>query len=181
MFVCAHNPSRVFLRPGASHFRLWHCPPPFLTFTQALMTQCHTPTSLPTTAHRPPHLVTASPRSRGAWMLVNSGRASGLLTVTKNCRNASDRAARDRAGSEARGVIGAACAMLAEACECGVRAGSTELLLGVLAEVARVKQSNYVKTPRPTVCRVCAGTATNLLTPLKRIHSNNLIPFIRTT
>ena len=41
-------------------------------------------------------------------MLVNSGSASGLLTVTKNCLRASDRADRDRAGSDARGARGAA-------------------------------------------------------------------------
>lgn len=51
-------------------------------------------------------------------MLVNSGSASGLLTVTKNCLSASDSADRERAGSAASGASGAACAMPADACLC---------------------------------------------------------------
>jgi hypothetical protein len=48
-------------------------------------------------------------------MAMNSGKASGLLTVTKKRRRASDSAANERAGSEARGARGAAWLMLAEA------------------------------------------------------------------
>jgi len=49
-------------------------------------------------------------------MLLNSGSASGLLTVTKNCLSASLSADRERAGSEDSGARGAAAEMDADAC-----------------------------------------------------------------